>query len=350
MGFGGILGLVPATGTVATKPSVSDDFLHKVECRACPLNRATGLRHPKMPATGDRQPTVYIIGEAPGRVEDERGRQFTGDSGDLLRPHIREYINEIRFNNTIRCFVGETEVIPLGGVNKGFKRWYQGVTITAFTKNGRKLTGTPNHPILTKRGWIPLGLLKNTDELFCYRKPVKSIMGENPDIYNGPTRIDKLYNSFLPTGNVSRVIGSASNFYGEVPEYDVDVVAIPSELVNSDVSAFSQFLYDLNFKTPGHPFCSLFSEGDESGVVGAEPGADCSCIDGMGRVPDISRFTLSSYFDAIFGEKPLDSTRTDVFNFSKFFGAISEFVEFDNITEIVSSNFAGHVYTLETTE
>ena len=107
MGFGGELGLVPADNGATTtnnKSTVSDRLLHQLECRACPLNHAQGLRSPKMLASGAREPSVYIIGEAPGRSEDEEGRQFVGESGDLLRPYIpAEFLRYIRWNNTLRC-------------------------------------------------------------------------------------------------------------------------------------------------------------------------------------------------------------------------------------------------------
>jgi uracil-DNA glycosylase family 4 len=57
-----------------------------------------------MPATGHREPEVYIMGEAPGRVEDAEGRQFVGESGDLLRPYIPpEFLKYIRWNNILNC-------------------------------------------------------------------------------------------------------------------------------------------------------------------------------------------------------------------------------------------------------
>jgi len=107
MGFGGALGLVPAQNVTANRQAVSDETLHSMECRACPLNRKSHVEtliSPKMKASGDDEPEVYIIGEAPGRIEDEEGIQFVGPSGDLLRPHIpKRYRKRIRWNNTTRC-------------------------------------------------------------------------------------------------------------------------------------------------------------------------------------------------------------------------------------------------------
>lgn len=97
-----------ATQSNATKSKANDrpsnEFLHKLGCKACPLNNAKDLRHPKMDATGADNPVVYIIGEAPGEVEDRRGEQFVGPSGEVIRPLIPgRYANKIRWNNVLNC-------------------------------------------------------------------------------------------------------------------------------------------------------------------------------------------------------------------------------------------------------
>lgn len=72
-------------------------------CPACSLNLEP-LQHPKMEPTGAARPIIYILGEAPGKDEDERGEQFIGKSGKLLRSYLPEdFRSKIRWNNTVRC-------------------------------------------------------------------------------------------------------------------------------------------------------------------------------------------------------------------------------------------------------
>lgn len=74
-------------------------------CDGCPLNEAK-LQSPKMKPTGARpnDTLVYVLGEAPGREEDEQGEQFVGASGKLLRKEIPDDIEDhVRWNNVIRC-------------------------------------------------------------------------------------------------------------------------------------------------------------------------------------------------------------------------------------------------------
>lgn len=94
---------------------LSLDLIRRNECAVCPLNHEPGLCHPKMKPTGSDKPLIYVIGEAPGAEEDQRGLQFVGPSGKLLRQYIPrhggsngeddnlEIMSRIRWNNSIRC-------------------------------------------------------------------------------------------------------------------------------------------------------------------------------------------------------------------------------------------------------
>jgi Uracil-DNA glycosylase len=81
------------------------ELLHQKGCSMCTLDREERyLKHPKMLASGTEKPLIYILGEAPGKQEDELGKQFIGASGALLRENIpKTLLDSIRFNNTINC-------------------------------------------------------------------------------------------------------------------------------------------------------------------------------------------------------------------------------------------------------
>jgi uracil-DNA glycosylase family 4 len=84
---------------------LSVDLLHKHECSVCSLrDEWPNLCHPHASATGSKKPVVYIIGEGPGRNEDEQGKQFVGKAGDILRMRIpSDWFDYIRWNNVVRC-------------------------------------------------------------------------------------------------------------------------------------------------------------------------------------------------------------------------------------------------------
>ncbi len=73
------------------------------ECRLCGLCRNI---HHKVPGQGDRESPLMLIGEGPGRDEDEQGLAFVGAAGQLLTkmlaaiglPRDRVYIC-----NVVKC-------------------------------------------------------------------------------------------------------------------------------------------------------------------------------------------------------------------------------------------------------
>jgi uracil-DNA glycosylase len=75
------------------------------KCGACALYKT--CNSPKMEPTGDGRKRILIIGEAPGRTEDDEGRQFCGESGRLLEEKLSMFGINMRkdcwLENAIRC-------------------------------------------------------------------------------------------------------------------------------------------------------------------------------------------------------------------------------------------------------
>ena len=84
---------------------LSPERIKELGCKVCPLNKEEGrLCTPKMQPSGSEKPLVYVLGEAPGETEDEKGEPFVGKSGQLLRKHLTSsLVRHTRFNNVIRC-------------------------------------------------------------------------------------------------------------------------------------------------------------------------------------------------------------------------------------------------------
>lgn len=88
----------------ASKTTVSDDLLHKLECKACSLNKAKNLSTPKMQPSGSNDPIIYIIGDRPSAYEDEDGKHFGDKAGRYLLKQIpSELRKKVRYNNVTRC-------------------------------------------------------------------------------------------------------------------------------------------------------------------------------------------------------------------------------------------------------
>lgn len=81
----------------------SDDYLHRMECKACPLNNRRVTINPHMQPAGSDNPIVYVLGEAPGKQEDEENLPLVGEALRIVRSHIpRKYRDRVRYNNVVR--------------------------------------------------------------------------------------------------------------------------------------------------------------------------------------------------------------------------------------------------------
>ena len=74
-----------------------------INCSRCPLH---ATRTNAVPGEGPLDADVMIVGEAPGRREDEMGRPFVGAAGKLLNKLI-EYMgmkrDEVYITNVVKC-------------------------------------------------------------------------------------------------------------------------------------------------------------------------------------------------------------------------------------------------------
>lgn len=93
------MSLLSARAPLDTRSGADYALLHKMECRACPLDKLGG----KLEPTGSETPLVYVLGEGAGKNEIEEREQFVGASGKILRSQIpRKYRDKIRYNNVVR--------------------------------------------------------------------------------------------------------------------------------------------------------------------------------------------------------------------------------------------------------
>lgn len=85
------------------------------------------------------------------------------ENEDVIKGYVRR---EALDNRTCRtCFTGETFVEPLGALQGVSKGLYTGEMVIITTATGKQLEGTPNHPILTPAGWLPLDKIKPNQQI-----------------------------------------------------------------------------------------------------------------------------------------------------------------------------------------
>jgi hypothetical protein len=112
-----------------------------------------------------------------------------------------------------------------------FRSVYNGEIITVQTASGHKLSGTPNHPILTSQGFIPLQFIEKGQSVFtsniCKRPHFSDF-----DVKNRPTGFEQVFDTFSKMWPIVRLARIDMHLYGKRPQSDVDVICVDSELLN----------------------------------------------------------------------------------------------------------------------
>lgn len=119
----------------------------------------------------------------------------------------------------------------------GYRRHYEGEIVTLVTAAGHELSITPNHPVLTDRGWVPAGLLDVGDKLVSAVSSQWNVVG-GPHVDHVPARIEDVVGALgmVSTAVRRRVPGSAEQFHGDGFASEVDVVS-GHDLLGDDVDA-----------------------------------------------------------------------------------------------------------------
>jgi DNA polymerase I-like protein with 3'-5' exonuclease and polymerase domains/uracil-DNA glycosylase len=321
----GLLFVSGKGGTPAKNTNrVSDDLLHKLGCRACPLHKEEKrLKSPKMPATGSDTPLIYIIGEAPGAEEDREGVQFVGKSGDLLRPKIPRHLRKkIRWNNTINCVAGDTVVSSPGSIRKIFRHKFTGPLITPITRSGRVFSITQNHPVLTLRGWVAANEVVKGDYLVSSTDSDWEVITAGPYEYKCPTHISEIFDSICESGISQRVVGSTIDFHGDGSNSEIDIVSPFPELVNNWQVPTDKEIAQVTLALSAHRFGAV--------LANSQP------------------FMFVSDFNSSFNEVVSDCSGATVYANSNLINTFSGKISFDEIIDIEVRAYSGHVYNLET--
>lgn len=150
---------------------------------------------------------------------------------------------DARFSNTLRfpcdpegpahevinCFPADVAV-TVRDMEGGYRRLYSGVLIRIRDEFGNELPGTPNHPVATPTGWVPLGDIKPGDEIlrgtFDICRPLP-----DPDVVGAPTQLGEVFDTLAGSGHGRGVAGAHVDFHGDGTTYSqVEVVGTYGQL------------------------------------------------------------------------------------------------------------------------
>ncbi|MCK3282437.1 hypothetical protein MZH27_28515 [Escherichia coli] len=174
-----------------------------------------------------------------------------------------------RSPNSINCYLPGTVVH--GRFLAGSKAHYSGKVIKIVTRSGRNLTVTPNHPVMTNRGLIPAAEINKGDYAVAYGGKVKNTMWvTNLDRQLINPAIEDVFSSLSDVGKSITARVSAVDFHGDgrgMNEY-IDVVTANGELVFTPDPLCNEALDNLALKHANPVKASMFcSSGYNSGAI-----------------------------------------------------------------------------------
>lgn len=293
------------------------------------------------------------------------------------------------------CLLGDT-FVNAAVVRAVFRRWYDGDVIEIKTRNGRCFTTTPNHPMLTQRGWVSSGLLKESDQLICDVRQQNFCPSGYPNIDGHPAQISQLFNSVNAVGISERRATREPDFHGDGRNSYVNI-ARPYRLLSlGRFTSISKPIAENVFSESGFSsslFCSLCSNllpinktscfCGGSGVYPSRFESPCDCITSdrkllcnllqgnpafvksgelFNRQVNPSIAVRSSFFSSQYktlGRSPGNPSLSEDLSNLLLVGtdslgnlslSHSTEIQLDDVVSLTLRPFSGHVYNLETEE
>lgn len=156
------------------------------------------------------------------------------------------------------------------GVVSESRRLYRGEVVTFKTSRGDEITVTPNHPILTNRGFIAAGLIKKGDKVVQTTREYAGLIRQTPNNIYVPTAVDEIFNTLMQTrgGSTLTMKSTAEQFHGDgIPNGEVDVV-FSNRLGKRKIKALRrEKIRKHGFPTARLGRFALFSEGTLAKIV-----------------------------------------------------------------------------------
>jgi len=285
--------------------------------------------------------------------------------------------NGARPSAHVNCLLGDSYVLPCGGITAAMKRFYAGEIVVIRTASKHELTCTPNHPILTDRGWVAAKLLDRSDRVICYLGSKDPFSGVEHEHQDGPSRIENVARPLLEGPGMNLVSTSGCDFHGDAIDGEVCIIGTKSLLKRVEAEpALQHHIVKQSLESRGsRVHLSLPGSGTKAFLLERPRSSSRRNMGGrnLGRpilrcssIPDsLISLTASS---SLLGISPCQATslsgtssryssflensiEDDVREFAisaDVMDSLSGHVSCDEIVDIERRDFSGHVFNLQT--
>lgn len=235
---------------------------------------------------------------------------------------------QVHTSQDINCFLGSEEVISFDTIKKIFRRFYTGEVVELITEEGFSFKSTPNHPILTQKGWIPVNQVDLGDNIICAGDQGFNILEMN--IEEKKSTFDDLFTSIEKIFPLD-AFRSGGQFHGDISNAKIDIISTDCKLICkwdvSDFKNFKEFLFafsnylstqiHLSFNGSIYSSISRLTFAPQSFVCAFSQ--FLALINSEHRNSIIHSFTSISNYDALFNETIFDNVSTGIESLSQLF-------------------------------
>lgn len=284
-------------------------------------------------------------------IEGGIGRREGPDGRTIAQAKVREVA-------ITKCFPGWTRVVGAG--EDVTRQLYSGPMIELHLASGEKLSGTPNHPVLTQRGWVALGELNEAhDRVGCRRPDFVFPSSISHDVDHMPPTMEELFD-FAKLSRSRRWIrlGREGEFHGDVViGGEVDVVAIDRALGRRLHAAFVQKFGEQALPASDKQLSELSGSGAGAAFLLPSPVEAASFVGGGGEGFSFFGGSPPVAPDLFFVPRPVDALALgdieDGYSGDSVAGrdagrTLSQAIRFSNISLKRRAEFRGHVFNLQT--
>ena len=313
-------------------------------------------------AAGDLAPSetrrVWVV-TRDDRLDEEICEPLDGAEAELGGVFPGGYMNPPAHPN---CLPAGALISPGPKVTGQTERMYEGDLCILRTAGGHRLAVTPNHPVLTPRGWVPARLAHEVGyvvrSLLRQRVPAPFDL----DQQDAPALIEEIAEAFRRSHRVAAatVPTSPEDFHGDAVDGQVAVVRADRLLLGDVVPAGSEHGREPVLVGAGVEGEALDCRGVQGflgrrllaaqnsrvrggGLCGALGGGHPRPLQGLGR-------RLPAGMDAAFAEAEVDDPAADAKLARQLIDGFAGPVAFDQVLDVEIIPFHGIVYNLQTTE
>ena len=227
------------------------------------------------------------------------------------------------------CFPANTIVGLESGLRRLFRIFYDG-PLVCLKAGGEVIEATPNHPMLTQRGWVPAAELDEFDNLVCMPRQDCGISDNQKD--QRETTFGEIFSSLVGE-TCERVPSTAFNFHGDIINSDVDQIVVDGVLLDKWYVILFEKFYKFALTKADRVMLDIFTGcRDNIGFVSSSCGFRPEEVlfgSFVGGNDLVCESTVSQR-DAVALQEALHACSRDTKSFGDFGGSDSSLVERDD--------------------